>query len=323
MTQNTPVETILDRRQLRRKLTFWRLAALVVGAVAILALAGRFGASALHLEPHIARIEISGVITGDKETLKLIKDVGASSAAKALIVKIGSPGGTVTGSEHIYDELRRVAAKKPVVAVVDSMAASGGYIVAIGTDRIFADDNSLVGSIGVLFEFPNVAKLLDTIGVKVETIKSSPLKAAPNGFEPTSDAARAAIDSLVVDSYAWFKKLVKDRRHMSDSELAAVDDGRVFTGHQGLPLKLIDAYGGERAAVAWLESKPGIAKGLPVKEWKKPGAVNELGIFSLAGRVAAALGFPQAADMLTRADKARDAAALDGLLAIWHVDAQN
>jgi protease-4 len=143
MTQNTPVETILDRRQLRRKLTFWRLAALGVGVVAIIALAARFGADSSHLTPHVARIQISGLITGDRETLKLIKDVGKSKAA-ALIVEIGSPGGTVTGSEHIYDELRRVAAKKPVVAVVDTMAASGGYIVALGADRIFADSNSLV-----------------------------------------------------------------------------------------------------------------------------------------------------------------------------------
>ncbi len=185
MTQTTNVETILDRRQLRRKLTFWRVAALLVGVVALVALAGRFSGETAHLTPHIARIEISGVITGDRETLKLIKDV-AKSKASALIVEISSPGGTVTGSEHIYDELRRAAEKKPVVAVVDSMAASGGYIVALGTDRIFADSNSLVGSIGVLFEFPNVSKLLDTIGIKVETIKSSPLKAAPTGFEPTS-----------------------------------------------------------------------------------------------------------------------------------------
>ncbi len=166
MTQNTPVETILDRRQLRRKLTFWRLAALGALVLAVVALAARFGGAPSHLAPHIARIDISGLITGDRETLKLIKDVGESKAS-AVIVEISSPGGTVTGSEHIYDELRRLSAKKPVIAVVDSMAASGAYIVALGTDRIFADSNSLVGSIGVLFEFPNVSKLLDTIGVKV------------------------------------------------------------------------------------------------------------------------------------------------------------
>jgi protease-4 len=321
MTQTTPVETILDRRQLRRKVTFWRLAALAVGVVALLALAARFSGESTHLTPHIARINISGVITGDRETLKLIKDVGESKAS-ALIVEIASPGGTVTGSEKIYDELRLLAAKKPVVAVVDTMAASGGYIVALGADRIFADTNSLVGSIGVLFEFPNVSKLLDNVGVKVETIKSSPLKASPNGLEPTSEEARAAINSVVLDSYGWFKGLVKERRQLSDSELAVVSDGRIFTAHQGQPLKLVDAFGGEREAVAWLEAERGLPKGLTVKEWKKPSSVNALGIFSLAGQAFTAFGLPQGADLLARAAKARDIAALDGLLAIWHVEAQ-
>ncbi len=322
MTQTTPIETILDRRQLRRKLTFWRLFALALAAVAVVVAAGRFGAASSHLTPHIARINVKGVITGDSETLKLIKDVGDSRAA-ALIVNISSPGGTVTGSERIFDELRLVAKKKPVVAVVDSLAASGGYIVALGADRIFADDNAIVGSIGVIFEYPNVYKLLDNIGVKVESIKSSPLKASPSGFEPTSDAARAAIDSLVVDSYDWFKRLVKERRNMSDSELATVSDGRIFTGHQGMPLKLIDAYGGEREAVAWLEKEKGITKGLPVREWKKTSTAGRFGLFSLASAALTLMGYGEAADLALKVENVRDVAALDGLLAIWQVGPQN
>lgn len=321
MTQTAP-ETILDRRQLRRKVTFWRLLALGLAAVAVIVAAARFGGASSHLTPHIARIDIKGLITGDRATLKLIKDVGESKAT-ALIVEISSPGGTVTGSEQIYDALRRVAEKKPVVAVVDSLAASGGYIVALGGDRIFAGDNSLVGSIGVLFEFPNVYKLLDTIGVKVESVKSSPLKASPNGFEPTSDAARAAINALVVDSYDWFKALVKERRKMSDAELGVVADGRVFTGHMGLPLKLIDAYGGEREAVAWLEKEKGIAKDLPVREWKKPSTASRFGLFSLASEAFSLMGLQQAAEWTSRAENARDFTKLDGLLAIWQVDAQH
>ena len=128
--------------------------------------------------------------------------------------------------------------------------------------------NSIVGSIGVLVEFPNVSGLMDKLGVKLELIKSSPLKAAPNGFEPTSDEARAAMAALIADFFAWFKDLVKERRAMSDDELAKVDDGRVFTGRQGLPLKLADALGGEREAIAWLESDKGVAKDLPVRDYR-------------------------------------------------------
>ena len=234
MTQTTPVETILDRRQLRRKLTFWRLAALAVSVVALLALAARFSGESSHLTPHIARINITGVITGDRETLKLIKDVGESKAS-ALIVEIASPGGTVTGSEKIYDELRLVAAKKPVVAVVDTMAASGGYVVAMGADRIIADANSLVGSIGVLFEFPNVSKLLDTVGVKVETIKSSPLKASPMALSrPPRRPARRSIrwwSIPTAGSSRWSSNAVSSairnwRRCRTDGCLPGVRGGR-------------------------------------------------------------------------------------------------
>ncbi|MBV8664227.1 MAG: S49 family peptidase, partial [Hyphomicrobiales bacterium] len=171
---------IVDRRHLRRQVGFWRIAAFLAVAVAILVAAWRFyGPSAL-AQPHIARLSISGLITGDEATLKLIRRVADSKAAAA-IVTIDSPGGTTEGSEVLYDELRRLAEKKPVVAVVGSMAASGAYIAALGADRIVVHGNSIVGSIGVLVEYPNVSGLMDKFGVKLESIKSSPLKASPNG----------------------------------------------------------------------------------------------------------------------------------------------
>ena len=129
-----------------------------------------------------------------------------------MILHIDSPGGTTAGSEQLYDALRALQAKKPMVVVVDGLAASGAYIAALSCDHIIAQDTSLVGSIGVLFQFPNFTQVLKTVGIQVEEIKSSPLKAAPNGFEPTSPEARAAIAAIVTDSYAWFKDLVKNRR---------------------------------------------------------------------------------------------------------------
>ena len=164
------------------------------------------------------------------------------------------------------------------MAVVGSMAASGAYIAALGADRIFVRGNSIVGSIGVLVEFPNVSGLMDKVGVKLELIKSSPLKAAPNGLEPTSEEARAAMAALVADSFSWFKGLVKERRRLSDDELARVDDGRVFTGRQGLPLKLADAIGGEREAIQWLETEKGVAKNLPVRDWRASTGFDRLEI---------------------------------------------
>src|SRR4029453_8617515 len=132
----------------------------------------------------------------------------SKSSAKAVIVHINSPGGTVAGSEQLHDALLRLKAQKPRVVVVDGLAAAGGYIAALASDHIVAQQSSIVGSIGVLFQYPNVSELLKTVGVKVEEVKSTPLKAAPSGFEPTSPEARAAIESLVMDSYAWFRTMV-------------------------------------------------------------------------------------------------------------------
>ena len=255
-------DLIVDRRRMRRKLTFWRVVAALVIVLAIGGLAAAVSNRAGLIDggAYIARVTITGLIRGDDERVRQLERLARSSAARAVILHVDSPGGTTAGSEQLFDALASVRARKPIVVVVDSMAASGAYITALGGDYIVARQTSLVGSIGVLFEYPNFTDLLDKIGVKVESIKSTPLKAAPNGFEPTSPAAREAIQSIILDSYAWFKNLVQSRRRMSDDQLAAVVDGRIFTGHQGLGLKLIDEIGDERTAIAWLTKEKKIAK---------------------------------------------------------------
>ena len=308
---------LVDRRRLRRKLLFWRIAGFVLAAAIVIGLALQATRSrgAGTLVPHIARVKITGLITGDERTLKLLKDVEGSPAT-GVILDIESPGGTTVGSEKLYDQIRSLAAKKPVVAEVESLAASGAYIAALGADHIVARGNSLVGSIGVLFEFPNFSKLLDTIGIGVEKIKSAPLKAEPDGFSPTSDAARAAIAALVADSFDWFKGLVKERRGMSDAELAAVDDGRVFTGRQGLPLKLIDQIGSEKEAVAWLESK-GVAKGLQVRDWEPRNSRGPLSWLGMAANLAE-ICQAHAVAVVLRNLTTIEGTHVDGLQFVWH-----
>ncbi len=245
-------DVIVDRRRIRRKLTFWRVVA-ALGVIAALAAVGVLASpsarTAISGSNAIARVKIDGLIRSDQGRVEALERLEKSSAA-AVIVHINSPGGTTAGSEQLYDSLTRLKAKKPMVVVVEGLAASGGYIAALASDQIIAQQTSLVGSIGVLFQIPNVSDLLKTVGVKVEEVKSSPLKAAPNGYEPTSPEARAALDSLVKDSYAWFRGLVKDRRGMDDATLQTVADGRVFTGRQAVALKLIDQLGDEKTAVA-------------------------------------------------------------------------
>lgn len=309
---------LVDRRRMRRKLTFWRVAAFLAAAIAIIgtgvAFAGRqlFASSA-----HIARITVNGFITGDRKTLELIESLGRNRAANAVVVTINSPGGTVTGSEALFLALRELSAKKPTVAVVEGMAASGGYIAAMGTERIVAQHTSLVGSVGVVFQLPNFVRLLDTVGVKIETVKSSPLKASPNPLEVTTPASEAALAALVADNFAWFRDLVGERRGLTGDGLTGVADGRVFTGHQAVGLKLIDEVGGEKQAVAWLVKAKGVTADLPVREWK-PRDERPFGLWSATAALARGVGLGDLAGAINSFGRAADAPVLDGLLAVWH-----
>ena len=287
-------------------------------AVAVIAAPG--GRSGLTAAGSIARINIEGLIRSDQERVEALERLEKSQAA-AVIVHINSPGGTTAGSEQLYDALTRLKAKKPLVVVVEGLAASGGYITAIAADHIIAQQSSLVGSIGVLFQFPNFSELLKTVGVKVEEVKSSPLKAAPNGFEPTSPEARAALDSLVKDSYAWFRGLVKERRAMDDAQLEKVADGRVFTGRQAVELKLIDQLGDEKSAVAWLVAQKGVKADLPVRDYKLTPRFGDLTFLRTAAAITFdALGLGAVARQIeqTGMAQAADRLGLEGMLALWH-----
>jgi protease-4 len=322
-------DLIVDRRRMRRKLTFWRVLAFLVAIVAVVGvaatLARRSDVGIAAGGDYIARIKITGLIRNDEDRVEALEKL-AKSSVKGVVVHIDSPGGTTAGSEQLQNSLRRVAAAKPMVVVVDGLAASGGYIAAMSADHIVAQDTSLVGSIGVLFQYPNVSELLKTIGVKVEEVKSSPLKAAPNGYEPTSPEARAAIEALVKDSYDWFRNMVRDRRHMDDETLQRVTDGRVFTGRQGLGLKLIDEIGNENTALAWLEKEKGVKPDTPVKDWQLKPRFGDLTMLHLATRVVLeAVGLSGLAERIDALGslQAVERLNLDGLLALWHPPASN
>src|SRR6266481_4095287 len=165
-------DVIVDRRRMRRKLTFWRVAAVLVAIAAIVTVglvATPGGRSAFTTSGSIARVHIDGLIRSDNDRVGALERLEKSRAA-AVVVHINSPGGTTAGSEQLYDALMRLKAKKPLVVVVEGLAASGGYITAIAADHIVAQQSSLVGSIGVLFQYPNFTELLKTVGVKVEKV---------------------------------------------------------------------------------------------------------------------------------------------------------
>src|SRR6266496_2230763 len=323
-------DTIVDRRRMRRKLTFWRICAIIVAICAVVAVGAALrapGTEAWTGSPagSIARVTITGLIRSDLQRVEALERLG-KSRARAVIVHINSPGGTTAGSEQLHDSLTRLKAQKPLVVVVDGVAASGGYITAIAADYIVAQETSLVGSIGVLFQYPNVTDLLKTLGVKVEEIKSSPLKAAPNGFEPTSPEARAAIEAIVRDSYAWFRGLVQDRRHLDAASLDRVADGRIFTGRQAIELKLVDELGDEQSAVDWLAKEKSIDPKLRIMDWQLRPRFSDLSFLHLAAAKALdAVGLGSLARALADSStmQALERVNLDGLLALWHPSSAN
>jgi protease-4 len=323
-------DQIVDRRRMRRKLTFWRVFAvlLVIGIVIMIGAALRTpGVDVLAGAggDQIARITITGLITSDRERVAALDRLGRSRV-KAVIVHINSPGGTTSGSEELHRSLIALHDKKPMVVVVDGLAASGAYIAAIASDHIVAQETSLVGSIGVLFQFPNVSDLLGKLGVSMEEIKSSPLKAAPNGFEPTSPEARAAIAAIVKDSYDWFRDLVKNRRHLDDEGLERVADGRVFTGRQGVPLKLVDELGDEKTAIAWLAKENNIDPTTPVRDYQLHDRFSDLPFLHTAAvTLLDAAGLRGLAQRIETSSAVQtiDRLNLDGLLALWQPSAGN
>jgi len=312
-------DELIDRRRLRRKVSFWRIAALVVAALAVVGIAAAFNGTSLarNSSDHIAKVRIEGTILEDENLMERLDEIRKSPRVKGVILAIDSPGGTTAGGEAIFEAVRAVAADKPVVAQVGTLAASAGYMIASASDHIVARQSSIVGSIGVLAQFPNFTGLMDKLGISLVEVKSSPLKAEPSPFNPATEEEKAMIRSMVLDSYNWFVDLVVKRRGLPREQVLTLADGSIFTGRQGLEKKLVDELGGEKEAVAWLRSK-GVAGNLEVIEWK-PDNDGASFLFSRAfvDAVGAAIGYPTAGAEILRGAGA-DRLFLDGLVSVWH-----
>ncbi len=312
-------DNMIARRKMRRRVSFWRAVCVSLGIVTLVAVA--YGSSGTGFSlgkrgDHIARIRVEGMITGDTGTLEMLREIEKAKQVKALLVHIDSPGGTTAGSEAIYERLRVIARDRPVVAVMNTVAASGGYITAIGADHIVARGNTITGSIGVIFQWAQVRQLLSNIGITMQERKSGALKAEPNMFSDPTDEALAVTDEMIRDSFVWFTGLVKERRQLSAPQMTLISDGRVFTGRQALTAKLVDTLGGEDEAIDWLNAEYKIDKKMKVVDWQPAPApgTGGLGLFGIS-TLARWLGFSAAVE----AFEARTVE-LDGLLVLWHPD---
>lgn len=257
-------DLLLDRRRLKRRLVFWRvlsvLALVCVGLVWLKASPVAFGG------PHIARVSVSGLITENAKLTDAIDALADDNDVKAVILRIDSPGGSVSGGESLHDAIARVAAKKPVIAVMGGVAASAGYMIATPAMRIFAHESTLTGSIGVLLEAPEFSGLLAKLGVDAQVIRSGPLKDEPSLTRPLSPAGHDVAQGLVDDMYDQFVGMVASGRKLSVEKVREIGDGRPYTGRQALKLGLVDAIGGEREARVWLAKEKSISATLKIED---------------------------------------------------------
>lgn len=314
------VDTLLDRRRMRRKVTMWRVFAIIAAlfAAGILLTAGN-GATGLLAPKQIARVSITGTITEDRDQLKMLDRIAEADHVEALIVYVNSPGGTTTGGEALYDRLRRVSQKKPVVAQFGTVAASAGYIVGLATDYIVSRGNTITGSVGVIVQWPEVTELLDKIGIKMNTVKSGTLKAEPNPLTKADPEALAVTSEMVADGFTWFHNLVETRRGIAIDDVPGLKEGRIFSGRQAKSYKLVDEIGGEPEVLDWLEKERGVGPDLKVVDWK-PTKANEWGLSSFAAEIARSIALGGAAGLgqALTSDSGFSLLSLDGLVSVWH-----
>ena len=256
-------DAFIDRKQLKKKLVIWQIFAILTVVGIVIFLIGDF--SDIRNSDHIAVLKISNIIVDDPKRSQALITVAKDKLIKALIVHIDSPGGTVVGGEALYLHLREVAENKPVVAVISNLATSAGYMAAIATDRIFARQSSITGSIGVIIQTTDITVLLKKLGIKAESIKSAPLKAQPNPLEPMNENTRLATRLVVKDIFNMFINMVVVRRKMDKKKVKRLADGRIYTGRQAVKNGLIDAIGGEKEALNWLSTAKSINSQLPLK----------------------------------------------------------
>jgi protease IV len=296
-------DTLLDRLYLKGQITRWRILAVVFALLAVLAVIERANVHSPIDRNFVARINVDGIIGDDQEVYDLIDDVASNPRAKAIILWLDTPGGSAVGGEETFLRLRAAAKHKPVVAVMRSVAASAGYMVALGADHIVAREGTITGSIGVLVETAEVTGLADKLGIKPIVIKSTPLKGSPNPLEKSTPEAERVLFEVINDFYNRFIDMVAERRKLPRGLVIQLADGRVYSGKRALESKLIDALGGEAEAMQWLAEKRQIDRNLQIRDMEiKP----EMGWVDALSQSIAGKFFPNSS------------IGLDGLVAIWH-----
>lgn len=273
----------MQRSYTRRQLLVLLLAAVLIVAAALTFFL-RGGVREPVNQDYVAVIRIDGTIYGGQDgggllaqqqgaaserVMKELRQARLDPHAKAVLLRINSPGGSAAAAQEIAEEVDKVrSGGKPVVVSMGDLCASAGYWIACRGDYLFANSASMTGSIGVYIDYNNIGELMDKLGIRNEKIKSGEHKDILSMFRPMTEEERALLQQMVNDIYGQFVRVVADGRGMDEAKVRSLADGRIFTGRQALDAGLIDALGNYYDALSYAGSRAGFGDGdVPVRTY--------------------------------------------------------
>jgi protease-4 len=260
-------------------------AVLILGSMTIFSFGSYFLSKNLLSEQfdkqgNVGVVEITGIISSSKKVVKQIKDFRENDSIKAIIVRINSPGGGIGPSQEIYTEVMRTREKKPIIASLGSVAASGGYYIASAAKKIVANPGTITGSIGVIVEYTNIQEVLKKIGLSAVVIKSGKFKDIGSPVREITDAEKEFLQNLVDELHMQFVNHAAEGRGMDTEVMSKIADGRIYTGQTALELNLIDRLGNFEDSIEFAGTLGGIQEGKVVPVYPQQDKISFLKEFT-------------------------------------------
>ena len=224
----------------------------------------------------IGKIHLEGIINDKNELIKQLNDISKNKNIKGLLIIINSPGGTFVSSKEIFDALEKISMKIPTSAYMREMGTSGAYLASLGVNKIFANQGTITGSIGVILQTAQLTSLMEKIGVKPIVIKSGELKATPNPLEKLDEEKLDYLKKIIGQLQNEFVNIVEQKRNLNETTLRKISSGRIFTSKQALELNLIDFIGNEADALDWIKKEGNLNQRIDVIELDEKNSLYNL-----------------------------------------------
>jgi protease-4 len=231
-------------------------------------------------------LSIDGVIYERNDIIEKIDKLDEDMSVQGLLLIVNSPGGTFVSSKEIFDSIKNIGKRIPTAVYMKEMAASGGYLVSLGAEKIFSNQGTITGSIGVILQTADMSDLLKKIGVNPIIIKSGELKSVPNPLEKINQNQIQYVEEIISLMQKEFLNILKYTRDISPEVINLVSDGRILTGSQAKSMNLIDEIGSERDAIFWLKKRGNLDDDVPVVDISsKDNFLNILNIKSFKNKI--------------------------------------